>query len=106
MAEKAGMITPLYTVTVWGNAAVIDNEAIPVTAAYTYPFWAKPSMSPFCLFKDIQHNPDYSPLNKKAPFISMGGIPISVFPKFDNQTNVLSIDKVELVPEYRIEVKW
>ena len=62
MAERAGMITPLYTVTGWGNAAVIDNEAIPVTAAYTYPFWAKPSMSPFCLFKDIQHNPDYSPV--------------------------------------------
>ena len=62
MAEKAGMITPLYTATGWGNAAIIGNEAIPVTAAYTYPFWAKPSMSPFCLFKDIQHEPDYSPV--------------------------------------------
>ena len=62
MAEKEGMITPLYTATGWGNAAVIDNEAIPVTAAYTYPFWAKPFMSPFCLFKDIQRNPDYAPV--------------------------------------------
>lgn len=62
MAEKAGMITPLYTATGWGNAAVIGNEAIPVTAAYTYPFWAKPFMSPFCLFKDIQRNPDYAPV--------------------------------------------
>lgn len=62
MAEKEGIITPLYTATGWGNAAVIGNEAIPVTAAYTYPFWAKPSMSPFCLFKDIQRNPDYSPV--------------------------------------------
>lgn len=62
MAENAGMITPLYTATGWGNAAIIGNEAIPVTAAYTYPFWEKPSMSPFCLFKDIQHNPDYAPV--------------------------------------------
>ena len=42
MAEKAGIITPLYTATGWGMAAVIGNEALPVTAAYTYPFWAKP----------------------------------------------------------------
>jgi hypothetical protein len=62
LAEEAGMIAPLYTATGWGNAAIIGNEAIPVTAAYTYPFWEKPSMSPFCLFKDIQHNPDYSPV--------------------------------------------
>ena len=62
MAEKEGMITPLYTATGWGNAAVIGNEAIPVTAAYTYPFWAEPFMSQFCLFKDIQRNPDYEPV--------------------------------------------
>lgn len=62
MAEKAGIITPLYTAIGWGMAAVIGNEALPVTAAYTYPFWAKPSMSPFCLFKDIQRVPDYSPV--------------------------------------------
>ena len=47
MAEEAGIQTPLYTATGWGNAAVIGEEAIPVTAAYTYPFWAKPGMSPF-----------------------------------------------------------
>lgn len=62
MAEKAGMITPLYTATGWGNAAIVENEVIPVTAAYTYPFWAKPHMSPFCMFKDIQHHPDYAPV--------------------------------------------
>ena len=62
MAEEAGIQTPLYTVTGWGNAAVIGEEAIPVTAAYTYPFWAKPGMSPFCMFKDIQKNPDYAPV--------------------------------------------
>ena len=62
MAEEAGIQTPLYTATGWGNAAVIGEEAIPVPAAYTYPFWAKPGMSPFCMFKDIQKNPDYAPV--------------------------------------------
>lgn len=62
MAEEAGIITPFYTATGWGNAAIIGNEAIPVTAAYTYPFWGEPSMSPFCMFKDIQINPDYAPV--------------------------------------------
>ena len=62
MAEEAGIQTPLYTATGWGNAAVIGEEAIPVTAAYTYPFWVKPGMSPFCMFKDIQKNPDYAPV--------------------------------------------
>ena len=62
MAEEAGIQIPLYTATGWGNAAVIGEEAIPVTAAYTYPFWAKPGMSPFCMFKDIQKNPDYAPV--------------------------------------------
>lgn len=62
MAEEVGIITPIYTATGWGNAAVIGNEAIPVTAAYTYPFWANPEMSPFCMFKNIQIHPDYAPV--------------------------------------------
>jgi len=62
IAKDEGMDVPLYTVTGWGRAAVLDNEAIPVTAAYPYPFWADPSKSPFFLFKDIQKNPDYSPV--------------------------------------------
>ena len=63
IAIEEGMIVPLYTVTGWGMAAVLDNEAIPVTAAYPYPFWNKePSKSPFFLFKDIQRDPDYSPV--------------------------------------------
>ena len=62
IAVDEGMIVPLYTVTGWGMAAVLENEAIPVTAAYPYPFWAEPSMSPFFLFNDIQRNPDYSPV--------------------------------------------
>lgn len=62
IAIEEGMVVPLYTVTGWGMAAVLDQEAIPVTAAYPYPFWAKPSLSPFFLFKDIQRYPDYSPV--------------------------------------------
>jgi hypothetical protein len=62
IALDAGIIVPLYTVTGWGMAAILENEAIPVTAAYPYPFWANPSLSPFFLFKDIQRNPDYSPV--------------------------------------------
>lgn len=62
IAVSKGIDTPLYTATGWGNAAVIGNEAIPVTAAYTYPFWTEPEMSRFCLFKDIHACPDYDPV--------------------------------------------
>jgi hypothetical protein len=62
IATQEGMIVPLYTVTGWGNAAVLEEEAIPVTAAYPYPFWAKPARSDLFLFKNIQKNPDYAPV--------------------------------------------
>ncbi len=63
IAVKHGMEVPVYTATGWGMAAVIGNEAVPVTAAYTYPTWVdNGTMSDFCLFKDIQRNPDYSPV--------------------------------------------
>ena len=62
MAEEAGIITPFYTATGWGNAAVIPGETIPVTAAYTYATWAEPHLSPFLMFKDMQGVPDYSPV--------------------------------------------
>ena len=63
MAKDAGIITPFYTATGWGNAAVIEGESIPVTAAYTYPTWvANQRKSNFCLFKDLRKNPDYSPV--------------------------------------------
>lgn len=63
MAEGKGMVAPWYTVTGWGNAAFLDNEAIPVGASYPYPFGAKnPRPSWFYLFKDIQADPDYSPV--------------------------------------------
>lgn len=62
MAQAEGIVTPFYTATGWGNAAVIDNKAIPVTSAYTYPFWESPRMSPFMMFKDLHKEPDYSPV--------------------------------------------
>ena len=62
MAEAEGIIVPFYTATGWGNAAVIEGEAIPVTAAYTYPFWDKvPVPSQFLMFKDLTKEADYAP---------------------------------------------
>ncbi len=63
LAVKAGIQTPLYTVTGWGNAAIIPKESLPVTAAYPYPTWTKKrEPSPFYLYKDMHKNPDYSPV--------------------------------------------
>lgn len=63
IAERAGLIVPLYTATGWGNAAVIEDESIPVTAAYPYPTWVPASsLSSFYLFTDLRKNPDYSPV--------------------------------------------
>ena len=62
MALEAGIDVPFFTATGWGNAAVIEGEAIPVTAAYTYPFWVKkPTMSRFLMFKDLTREADYAP---------------------------------------------
>ncbi|BBE19498.1 beta-galactosidase [Aquipluma nitroreducens] len=63
LALKAGMDVPLYTATGWGNAAIVTNESIPVTAAYAYPFWtAHKDISPFFLYKDMHCDPDYAPV--------------------------------------------
>jgi beta-galactosidase len=63
LAEKAGMIVPLYTATGWGNAAVIENESVPVTSAYPYPTWVPTiGLSTFYLYTDLQKRPDYSPV--------------------------------------------
>lgn len=63
LAVKAGMITPLYTATGWGYAAIIPNESLPVTSAYAYPFWTpKRDLSPFFLYKDMHAHPDYEPV--------------------------------------------
>jgi hypothetical protein len=82
IAINEGMIVPLYTVTGWGRAAVLENESIPVTAAYPYPFWADPHQSPFFLFKDIQRNPDYSPVrydgSKYPSFCAEMGVGIQI----------------------------
>lgn len=82
IAVDEGIIAPMYTVTGWGMAAILENEALPVTAAYPYPFWASPSMSPFFLFKDIQRNPDYSPVRydgaKYPSFCAEMGVGIQI----------------------------
>jgi len=67
LAVRAGMDVPIYTATGWGNAAIIPNECIPVTAAYAYPFWTpKRDFSSFFLYKDMHKYPDYSPVRYKA----------------------------------------
>ncbi|MDR0894417.1 MAG: beta-galactosidase [Prevotellaceae bacterium] len=82
LARDEGIIAPLYTVTGWGNAAILENETIPVTSAYPYPFWAEPSLSPFFLFKDIQRNPDYAPVRydgaKYPSFCAEMGVGIQI----------------------------
>ena len=66
LALKAGMDVPIYTATGWGNAAIVTNESIPVTAAYAYPFWtAHKDISPFFLYKDMHRDPDYAPVRYK-----------------------------------------
>jgi beta-galactosidase len=63
LAERAGILVPVYTATGWGNAAVIEGETIPVTASYPYPTWVtKSSLSSFYLFTDLQKHPDYAPV--------------------------------------------
>ena len=63
MAKDRGMIAPIYTATGWGNAAVLGYDGIPVTAGYPYPVWGNVNAkSPFCLFKDLHKQPDYSPV--------------------------------------------
>ena len=66
MALDAGLDVPLYTATGWGNAAIIENESIPVASAYPFPTWAEKSLSPLYLYQDLQKNPDYAPISYKA----------------------------------------
>ena len=65
LAIKAGMDVPIYTATGWGNAAIIENESIPVTSAYPYPTWADLGLSTLYLFQDLQKTPDYAPVSYK-----------------------------------------
>lgn len=65
-AEEAGLITPLYTATGWGYAAIAEKESLPVSAAYAFPSWGKLEPSPFYLYKDIRKEPDYAPVRYNA----------------------------------------
>lgn len=67
MAIDAGLVVPLYTATGWGYAALVENEMLPVQAAYPYPTWDNSfAPSKFYLFTNIHKNPDYSPVRYKA----------------------------------------
>ena len=69
LAVKAGIIVPVYTATGWGNAAIIENESVPVSAAYPYPSWnPEISLSSFYLYTDLQKKPDYSPVRYKPEY--------------------------------------
>lgn len=64
LAIKAGIQTPLYTATGWGNAAIVEKGSLPVTAAYAYPTWTKGAdISPFYLYTDMSKKPDYAPVS-------------------------------------------
>lgn len=63
LAQKHGIHVPIYTATGWGNASIVERGSIPVTAGYPYPFWAPRRASAFYLYKDIRHEPDYSPVS-------------------------------------------
>ncbi len=63
IARTHGIDVPLYTATGWGNASIVTQGRVPVTAGYAYPFWAPPTPSPFYLFKDIRVHPDYPPVS-------------------------------------------
>lgn len=64
IAKKHGLDAPLYTATGWGNAAIVPQGSVPVSAAYPYPFWTKtPVASRFFLFKDLRKQPDYAPVS-------------------------------------------
>ncbi len=66
LAQDAGLVAPVYTATGWGNAAVIENGSLPVTAAYPYPTWAPEQPSDFYLYTDLQKDPDYAPVRYNA----------------------------------------
>lgn len=66
LAIQAGLQVPVYTATGWGNAAVIENETLPVTAAYPFPTWSSKRLSEFYLYTNLQKDPDYAPVRYKA----------------------------------------
>lgn len=61
IAQEAGLVTPLYTATGWGYAAIAEKESLPVSAAYAFPSWGNLEPSPFYLFKVLRDAPDYGP---------------------------------------------
>jgi hypothetical protein len=57
LAQVAGLVTPLYTVTGWGSP-VVEDEMLPVHGGYAYPVWIdNPEPSDLYLFYDRQALP-------------------------------------------------
>lgn len=66
LAITAGLDVPIYTATGWGNAAVIEYETLPVSAAYPYPTWSSKKLSDFYVYTNLQEYPDYAPVRYNA----------------------------------------
>lgn len=60
LIEQAGMQAPLYTATGWGNATIIPNVTLPVSAGYAYPGWEPKGLpSRLYLFTNLSRTADY-----------------------------------------------
>jgi beta-galactosidase len=64
LIEQAGMRPPIWTATGWGNATIIPNVTLPVTAGYAYPSWEPAGVpSSLYLYRNLRATPDYQPIS-------------------------------------------
>lgn len=67
MAVEAGLDAPIYTITGWGGAPIIEDESLPVYGEYAYPVWIdEPFPSSLYTFFDSHAHPTAEP-NHKLP---------------------------------------
>jgi len=68
MAIEAGLEAPIYIITGWGGAPIIEDESLPVYGEYAYPVWIDdPFPSPLYIFRDSHAFPTDEP-NHKLPY--------------------------------------
>lgn len=68
MAIEAGLDAPIYTITGWGGAPIIEDESLPVYGDYAYPVWFdEPFPSSLYTFFDSHAHPTAEP-NHKLPY--------------------------------------
>jgi len=68
MAIEAGLDAPIYIITGWGGAPIIEDESLPVYGEYAYPVWIdEPFPSPLYIFRDSHAFPTDEP-NHKLPY--------------------------------------